>query len=121
MTCGYINFKYDFNQCNGKDYFVLEELFEIEFKKSDFYKSALYLIASAKEGNSDNLDYILKIDKEIIKYFKENNIDKLIEIHKKIVNKLKKQKKRINAYQNLEIRLPNGKETIKFGSFDSKN
>lgn len=81
-----------FDDFSGDPY-DLEEKYLSLSKSGNFKEAAVALAGSAINGNSENLDYLLKIDQNAIKYIKNKDNYKTAEIISKISKELEKQRK----------------------------
>ena len=78
----------NFDDFLGKDPYALEEEYQRLCKLKKFREAAVYLIGAAMNGLSDELDYILKIDVQVLRYVQDKDLAKIEEIISRIATNL---------------------------------
>ena len=99
----------DFDAFGNNDPYELEDQHQVFFKDRQFNKASIALIASAINGNSDNLDYLFKIDPQAFEYIHTKNTEKTGNLILKIAEDLENQHAR-SLRAPVSIRLPVVKE-----------
>lgn len=99
----------NFNAFGSNDPYELEDQHQAFFKSGQFNEASIALIASAINGNSDNLDYLLKLDPQAFEYIHTKNMEKTRNLILKIAEDLEKQHAR-SLLASVSIRLPDVKE-----------
>jgi hypothetical protein len=83
--------KINFDEFQNKDPYELEELHQYFFKKKQFIEAAWALIGSAVKGDSENMDYLLKLDPKALQYINRKDVTATEELISKIAKDLARQ------------------------------
>jgi hypothetical protein len=81
----------DFNEFHGKDPYELDEKHQSLFRKQQFNEAAKALIGSAMNGDSDNMDYVLRLDPMANQHIAKNDLESTRNLVKRIAEDLSKQ------------------------------
>jgi hypothetical protein len=81
----------DFNEFYDKDPYELEEQHQLFFQNQKFTEAAKALIGSAMNGDSENMDYILRLDPKASQYIANKDLDSTRNLVKRIAEDLAKQ------------------------------
>jgi hypothetical protein len=100
-----------------QDPFDLDELYQQNFVKEQFDKAALYCIAAAKQGHSENQNYLLSIYPQALQTLDTNDREELSSVHRLVMERLKEQHTHFKLFKDEKVVLPKSNPPFQYGSF----
>jgi hypothetical protein len=81
---------FNFNEFSDKDPYEQEQEYQRLLRLKNFPEAAIALLGAANNGDSDSMDYVLKLDKQAFEYIRSKDVKKTQDLIAKIAEDLKR-------------------------------